>query len=99
MPDVGQLLCFPAPLLLACWGLWARVLCLSLWGFWSARLWEEASDDVRKEQDEVAGALLGGSLPPLPASQGSLGLFPAGATAVSSQNPHDWASSNQHDFC
>lgn len=43
--------------------------------------------------------LLRGGLSPLLAPQGPLGLFPAGATAVSSQNPHDWASSRQHDFC
>lgn len=45
-----------------------------------------------------AGALPRGSLSLLPAPQSPLGLYPLGAKAVSSQNPHSWAP-NQHDFC
>lgn len=53
-----------------------------------------AGGSMRKEQDKGAGALARGSLSPLPAPQGPLGLHPVGAKAVSSQNPHSWASSN-----
>lgn len=96
----GSFSCLPAPHSLACRGRAHGQGCrvLASGGFGQARSQEEASEGTRKGQDEGASALPRSSLSPLPAPQNPLGLFPAGAKAVSSQNPHGWAP-NQHDFC